>query len=324
MARPARRRRREPIRTLRPAAGRYHASHHRHCARRHRGLFRIAGLAAPQVDFPTISVRAGVSGASPETMASSVATPLERRLGIIADVTEMTSSSGAGSTGVTLQFKLSRDINGAARDVMAAINAARGDLPSALRSNPTYRKFNPADAPVMILALTSTTLSRGQIYEAAANVVQQKLSQVNGVGDVEIGGSSLPAVRVELVPYSLSKYGISLEDVRAAIAAANPNRPRARSRAKAAATSSIAMTMPWSPPTSRISSSRGGTVRRSGSATSPRSSTASKTPARSAWSMASPRSSPSSAASRTPTSSRPWTRSARPCRSWKRTSPAST
>ena len=195
----------------------------------------LAGIAAyfalpvsplPQVDFPTISVRASVSGASPETMASSVATPLERRLGIIADVTEMTSSSGAGSTGVTLQFKLSRDINGAARDVMAAINAARGDLPSALRSNPTYRKFNPADAPVMILALTSTTLSRGQIYEAAANVVQQKLSQVNGVGDVEIGGSSLPAVRVELVPYSLSKYGISLEDVRAAIAAANPNRPR--------------------------------------------------------------------------------------------------
>ena len=195
----------------------------------------LAGIAAyfalpvsplPQVDFPTISVRASVSGASPETMASSVATPLERRLGIIADVTEMTSSSGAGSTGVTLQFKLSRDINGAARDVMAAINAARGDLPSALRSNPTYRKFNPADAPVMILALTSTTLSRGQIYEAAANVVQQKLSQVNGVGDVEIGGSSLPAVRVELVPYSLSKYGISLEDARAAIAAANPNRPR--------------------------------------------------------------------------------------------------
>ena len=195
----------------------------------------LAGIAAyfalpvsplPQVDFPTISVRASVPGASPETMASSVATPLERRLGIISDVTEMTSSSGAGTTGVTLQFKLSRDINGAARDVMAAINAARGDLPSTLRSNPTYRKFNPADSPIMILALTSTTMSRGQIYEAAANVVQQKLSQVNGVGDVEIGGSSLPAVRVELVPYSLSKYGISLEDVRAAIAASNPNRPK--------------------------------------------------------------------------------------------------
>ncbi len=195
----------------------------------------LAGIAAyfslpvsplPSVDIPTISVRASIPGASPETMASSVATPLERRLGTIADVTEMTSSSGAGSTGVTLQFKLSRDIDGAARDVMAAINAARADLPSTLRSNPTYRKFNPADAPIMILALTSSTMTRGQIYEAAANVVQQKLAQVSGVGDVEIGGSSLPAVRVELVPYSLSKYGISLEDVRAAIAAANPNRPK--------------------------------------------------------------------------------------------------
>ena len=195
----------------------------------------LAGIAAyfalpvsplPSVDIPTISVRASVPGASPETMASSVATPLERRLGVIADVTEMTSSSGAGSTGVTLQFKLSRDIDGAARDVMAAINAARADLPSTLRSNPTYRKFNPADAPIMILALTSASMTRGQIYEAAANVVQQRLSQVSGVGDVEIGGSSLPAVRVELQPYSLSKYGISLEDVRAAIAAANPNRPK--------------------------------------------------------------------------------------------------
>ncbi len=195
----------------------------------------LAGIAAyfalpvsplPSVDIPTISVRASVPGASPETMASSVATPLERRLGVIADVTEMTSSSGAGSTGVTLQFKLSRDIDGAARDVMAAINAARSDLPSTLRSNPTYRKFNPADAPIMILALTSASMTRGQIYEAAANVVQQRLSQVSGVGDVEIGGSSLPAVRVELQPYSLSKYGISLEDVRAAIAAANPNRPK--------------------------------------------------------------------------------------------------
>ncbi|MBL8690184.1 MAG: efflux RND transporter permease subunit [Rhodospirillaceae bacterium] len=195
----------------------------------------LAGIAAyfalpvsplPSVDIPTISVRASIPGASPETMASSVATPLERRLGVIADVTEMTSSSGAGSTGVTLQFKLSRDIDGAARDVMAAINAARGDLPSTLRSNPTYRKFNPADAPIMILALTSASMTRGQIYEAAANVVQQRLSQVSGVGDVEIGGSSLPAVRVELQPYSLSKYGISLEDVRAAIAAANPNRPK--------------------------------------------------------------------------------------------------
>jgi multidrug efflux pump len=195
----------------------------------------LAGIAAyfalpvsplPQVDFPTISVVASVPGASPETMASSVATPLERRLGIIADVTEMTSSSGAGTSRVTLQFNLSRNIDGAARDVMAAINAARVDLPASLRSNPTYRKVNPADAPIMILALTSASLTRGQIYELAANVVQQRLAQLPGVGDVEIGGSSLPAVRVELVPYSLAKYGISLEDVRAAIAASNPNRPK--------------------------------------------------------------------------------------------------
>jgi multidrug efflux pump len=195
-------------------------------------LFGIAAYFAlpvaplPNVDFPTISVAASVPGASPETMAASVATPLERRLGVIADVTEMTSSSGAGTSRVTLQFSLKRSIDGAARDVMAAINAARGDLPTSLRSNPTYRKFNPADAPIMILALTSDTLNRGQIYEAAANVVQQKLSQVDGVGDVEIGGASLPAVRVELVPFSLAKYGISLEDVRAAIVATNPNRPK--------------------------------------------------------------------------------------------------
>jgi multidrug efflux pump len=180
----------------------------------------------PQVDFPTISVQASMPGASPETMASSVATPLERHLGQIADVTEMTSSSSVGSSRITLQFGFDRDINGAARDVQAAINAARADLPTALRSNPTYRKVNPADAPIMILALTSGTLSQGQLYDSAATVLEQALSQVEGIGQVSIGGSSLPAVRVELNPRALFKYGIGLEDVRAALAAANANSPK--------------------------------------------------------------------------------------------------
>ncbi len=195
----------------------------------------LAGIAAyvqlpvsplPQVDFPTITVSANMAGASPETMASSVATPLERRLGTIADVTEMTSSSSVGNTNITLQFGLSRDIDGAARDVQAAINAARADLPTALRSNPTYRKVNLADQPIMILALTSDTLPRGQLYDAAATVLEQKLSQIAGVGDVSVGGSSLPAVRVELNPTALFKYGIGLEDVRAALAAANAHSPK--------------------------------------------------------------------------------------------------
>jgi multidrug efflux pump len=180
----------------------------------------------PQVDFPTISVSASLPGASPETMATSVATPLERRLGVIAGVNEMTSSSGSGSTRINLQFDLNRKIDSAAREVQAAINAARVDLPATLRSNPTYRKANPADAPVMILALTSKTRSPGQIYEAVSNLVQQKLAQVEGVGDVEIGGGSLPAVRVELLPYPLNRYGVSMEDVRAAIQATNANRPK--------------------------------------------------------------------------------------------------
>ena len=180
----------------------------------------------PNVDYPTISVSASMAGASPETMSTSVATPLERHLGTIADVTEMTSSSSVGSTRITLQFGLDRDIDGAARDVQAAINAARADLPAALRSNPTYRKVNPSDAPVLILALTSDTLTTGQIYDSASTVLQQKLSQVTGVGDVEIGGSSLPAVRVELNPRALFKYGIGLEDVRAALSAANANSPK--------------------------------------------------------------------------------------------------
>ncbi len=180
----------------------------------------------PQVDFPTVSVSASLPGASPETMASSVATPLERRLGLIADVSEMTSSSSTGSTRITLQFGLNRNIDGAARDVQAAINAARADLPTTLRSNPTYRKVNPADAPIMILALTSQSRTPGQIYDVAANVIQQQLSQVKGVGDVEIGGGSLPAVRVELNPLALARYGMALEDVRAALASANANRPK--------------------------------------------------------------------------------------------------
>ena len=195
----------------------------------------LAGIAAffvlpvsplPQVDFPVISVSANIPGASPETMATSVATPLERHLGTIAGVNEMTSSSSTGSTRVTLQFDLSRNIDGAAREVQAAINASRVDLPATLRSNPTYRKANPAAAPVIILALTSKTKTPGQIYGAVSNVITQRLSQVDGVGDVEIGGGSLPAVRVELLPFALNKYGISTEDVRAAIQASNANRPK--------------------------------------------------------------------------------------------------
>ena len=180
----------------------------------------------PQVDYPTISVQASFPGASPETMAATIATPLERSLGRIAGVTEMTSSSSLASTRITLQFELSRDIDGAARDVQAAINAARNLLPTGMPSNPTYRKVNPADAPIMILALTSDTMTQGQMYDAASTIIAQKLSQVSGVGQVSVGGSSLPAVRVELNPESLNKYGIGLEDVRAALTAANANRPK--------------------------------------------------------------------------------------------------
>jgi len=180
----------------------------------------------PQVDFPTISVQASLPGASPETMAATVATPLERSLGRIAGVTEITSSSALGSTRITLQFDLSRDIDGAARDVQAAINASRNLLPTGLPSNPTYRKVNPADAPIMILALTSETMTQGQMYDAASTIIAQKLSQVAGVGQVSVGGSSLPAVRVELNPEALNKYGVGPESVRATLAAANANRPK--------------------------------------------------------------------------------------------------
>jgi multidrug efflux pump len=180
----------------------------------------------PQVDYPTISVSASLPGASPETMASTVATPLERSLGRIAGVSEMTSSSSSGSTNVTLQFDLDRDIDGATRDVQAAINAARRLLPSGMPSHPSYRKVNPADAPVMVLALTSKTLSQGQVYDAASTILVQKIAQLKGVGQVRIGGGSLPAVRVELNPTALSQYGITLETVRTALAAANSNSPK--------------------------------------------------------------------------------------------------
>ncbi|HKQ11209.1 MAG TPA: efflux RND transporter permease subunit, partial [Rhizomicrobium sp.] len=195
----------------------------------------LAGLTAyfllpvspyPNIDIPTISVSANMPGASPETMASSVATPLERHLGAIAGVTEMTSRSNVNNTQIVLQFDINRDIDGAARDVQAAISAARADLPAALRSNPTYRKFNPADFPILILAMTSKTLSPGQIYDQASNIIQQKLSQVSGVGDVSLTGASLPAIRIELNPRALFKYGIGLEDVRAAVSAANANSPK--------------------------------------------------------------------------------------------------
>jgi multidrug efflux pump len=189
-------------------------------------FFQLPVAPLPQVDFPTISVTATLPGASPDTVATSVASPLERHLGEIADVTEMTSQSSVGQARITLQFGLDRDIDGAARDVQAAINAARADLPSSLRSNPTYRKVNPADAPVLILALTSRTLTRGQLYDAASNVLEQSLSQISGIGQVIIGGSALPAVRVELNPGALFKYGIGLEDVRAALASANANSPK--------------------------------------------------------------------------------------------------
>jgi multidrug efflux pump len=180
----------------------------------------------PQVDFPTISVSASLPGANPETVSTSVAEPLERYLGQIADITEITSNSTTGQTRITLQFDLDRDIDGAARDVQAAINAASADVSTSLSSNPTYRKVNPADAPLMILALSSKTLTRGQLYDAASNVLQQRLSQLDGIGQVSIGGATLPAVRVELNPTAMFKYGIGLEDVRAALASANANSPK--------------------------------------------------------------------------------------------------
>src|SRR5512136_1023331 len=180
----------------------------------------------PRVDFPTIMVSASLPGADPETMATSVAAPLERQFGLIAGVAEMTSTSSRGSTSIVMQFDLDRNIDGAARDVQAAINAARGYLPPTLPSNPNYRKVNPAEAPILIVALTSDTINTAQMYDAASTILQQKLSQVEGVGQVFVGGSSLPAVRVELNPTALNKYGISLEAVRGVLATTNVNRPK--------------------------------------------------------------------------------------------------
>src|ERR1700757_644404 len=167
----------------------------------------------PEVDFPTISVGAALPGASADIMASSVATPLERQFGHIAGVTEMTSASALGTTSITIQFDLTRNIDGAARDVEAAINAARTYLPANLPSNPTYRKINPADAPIMILALTSDIYSKGQMYDAASTVLAQRISQLQGVGQVSVGGASSPAVRVELNPTQMNSYGISFGQI---------------------------------------------------------------------------------------------------------------
>jgi multidrug efflux pump len=189
-------------------------------------FFQLPVSPLPQIDSPTISVSASLPGASPEIVASSMATPLERQFGRIAGITQMTSSSSLGSTNITMQFDLSRNIDAAARDVEAAINAARSNLPANLPSNPTYRKVNPADSPVMIIALTSPTDTKGQMYDAASTILAQKLSQVDGVGQVTVGGSSLPGVRVEVNPTALNKYGIGLEDVRTALSAANSNVPK--------------------------------------------------------------------------------------------------
>ena len=180
----------------------------------------------PQVDFPTISVSAGLPGASPETMASAVATPLERQLGHIASVSEMTSSSSLGSTSITLQFDLDRNIDAAARDVESAINAARGYLPANLPGNPGYRKVNPADSPIFIIGLTSNVLTKGQMYDSASTVMAQKLAQLAGVGQVTVGGSALPGVRIELNPTMLNRYGIDFEAVRTALGGANANLPK--------------------------------------------------------------------------------------------------
>ena len=183
--------------------------------------FRLPVAPLPNIAFPVIVVQANMAGASPDIMASTVAEPLERRLATIADVEELTSTSYVGSSLIVVEFGLKRDINGAARDVEAAIQAARADLPTTLRSNPTYRQYNPADAPIMVLSLTSDTLTKAQLYDSADSVIQQQLSQVQGVGQITLGGGALPSVRVELQPGKLNSYGIGLEDVRAAISAAN-------------------------------------------------------------------------------------------------------
>ena len=188
------------------------------------GLLPVSPL--PQVDFPTIRVSASLPGASPDTMAASVSAPLERALGGIAGVSAIYSDSRQGSTSIALEFALGRDINGAARDVQAAINAARGQLPSGMPGNPTFKKSNPSQAPIMALALSSPNLAPGDLYDLAVTVLAQKIAQINGVGEVSVGGSSLPAVRVQLNPNALSHYGIALDEVRRAISATNSVRPR--------------------------------------------------------------------------------------------------
>ena len=188
------------------------------------GLLPVSPL--PQMDFPVIVVSANLPGASPEVMASTVATPLERAFGAIAGVNTMSSNSSQGSTRVILQFDQDRDINGAAREVQAAINASRNLLPSGMKSMPTYKKINPSQAPIMVLSLTSQVLSKGQLYDLASTILSQSLSQVPGVGEVQIGGSSLPAVRIELEPQLLNQYGVALDDVRRTIANANVRRPK--------------------------------------------------------------------------------------------------
>src|SRR5262245_40313863 len=193
------------------------------------GALAFSGLPVaplPQVAYPTIVINTALPGASPETMAAAVATPLERQLGRIAGITEMTSSSGLGSTSIVVQFDLTRNIDAAARDVQAAINAARAQLPANLPGNPAYRKVNPADAPAIILSLTSSTVPIGHIYDLASSMLAQEVSQIDGVGQVNVGGGALPAVRVELNPNVLNKYGISLEQVRTVLGQANANRPK--------------------------------------------------------------------------------------------------
>ena len=191
-------------------------------------LLPVAPL--PRIDVPAIFVSAQLPGASPEVMASTVATPLERHLGAIADVDDMTSTSGVGTTNIQMTFGVDRDIDGAARDVQAAIVAAHADLPSSLTHNPSYRKINSGLFPVMAIAMTSDVLTQGQIYDAADAVISQRLSQIQGVGGVNVNGSALPAVRVEINPLSLSKYGIGLQDVRAAISNSNANSPKGGDR----------------------------------------------------------------------------------------------
>src|SRR5947209_1130748 len=190
------------------------------------GYTRLPVAPLPQIEYPVIQVQAGLPGASPSTMASAVATPLERQFGRIAGVTQMTSTSQLGSTNVVLQFDLNRNIDAAARDVQAAINAARGQLPANLPNNPGYRKVNPADAPIMILALTSDAVTLPKMYDAADSILAQKLSQVEGIGQVFVGGGARPAVRAEVNPTLVNKLGVGLDQIRTALNLANANRPK--------------------------------------------------------------------------------------------------